>query len=345
MFLTKSGEEIFVIDAHIHFWDGSIENQKNIHGEQFVSCFYHYHTSLSPKEYHWSKDKFRKYDEQTLINDVFLMGYADMAIFNPQRLTDFYKEPFGNVEKESQLVKKYPGRFIGNGNFDPRAGEEGLNELEDQYNKYGLKGVKLYTAEWRGQSKGWSLSDPWAKRYLEKCRDLGIKNIHIHKGPTVTPLNIDAFDVSDVDDVATEFRDLNFIVEHVGLPRLEDFCWIATQEPNVYAGLSVVMPFVYARPRYFAEIMSELLFWLDEDRILFGSDYAIWEPGWLIEKFMEFELPEDIQEETGVTVDLSTKKKILGKNAARLYDIDIDTQKEKIKDDSISKMKKDLTNV
>ena len=40
-----------------------------------------------------------------------------------------------------------------------------------------------------------------------------------------------------------------------------------------------------------------------------------------------FELPDDIAKETGVTLDLEVKKKILGLNAARLYDIDIAAQK------------------
>ncbi len=72
----------------------------------------------------------------------------------------------------------------------------------------------------------------------------------------------DAFDVADVDRIASEFPDLNFVVEHVGLPRLEDFCWIGTQEPNVYGGLAVAMPFIHAKPRYFAQIIGELLYWL-----------------------------------------------------------------------------------
>ncbi|WP_277986820.1 amidohydrolase family protein [Aeribacillus pallidus] len=127
------------------------------------------------------------------------------------------------------------------------------------------------------------------------------------------------------------------MVEHVGLPRLEDFCWIATQEKNVYAGLAVAIALIHDRPRYFAHIISELLYWLDEDRIIFGSDYAIWEPKWIIEKFLEFELPEDIQEETGVTFDLEVKKKILAGNAARLYNIDIEKQKEKLKNCQLSK--------
>ena len=72
------------------------------------------------------------------------------------------------------------------------------------------------------------------------------------------------------------FTGLNFIVEHVGLPRLEDFCWIATQEPNVYGGLAVAIPFIHTRPRYFAQIIGELLYWIGEDQILFASDYALW---------------------------------------------------------------------
>jgi hypothetical protein len=52
MFNTKSGEQIFVIDAHVHLWDGSAKNQKNIHGKQFIECFYDYH-KLRPKDFIW----------------------------------------------------------------------------------------------------------------------------------------------------------------------------------------------------------------------------------------------------------------------------------------------------
>ena len=38
---------------------------------------------------------------------------------------------------------------------------------------YKLKGVKLYTADWNGNSKGYKLSDPWAQRYLEKSLEVG----------------------------------------------------------------------------------------------------------------------------------------------------------------------------
>ena len=121
----------------------------------------------------------------------------------------------------------------------------------------------------------------------------------------------------------------------MGLPRLDDFCWIATQEPNVYAGTSVAMAFINARPKYFAEIMANLLFWLGEDRILFGTDYAIWSPKWIIDRFMDFQLPGDIQEEFGVELTPAVKRKIMGENIARLYGIDVSAHRAKLAADEI----------
>src|SRR6266851_430247 len=56
MYRTAKGEEIFVIDGHTHFWDGSPANQKNIHGKQFIECFYAYHSNLSPPSEKWEKE-------------------------------------------------------------------------------------------------------------------------------------------------------------------------------------------------------------------------------------------------------------------------------------------------
>ena len=327
MYTTDSGEKIFVIDAHVTLWDGSDENIKNIHGKQFIDCFYDYH-KLSPKEYIWPYKKYQKYTEEDFEKDVFEEGYADMAIFNPQYLGDFYHDGFSNVERNDKFRQRHPDRIIANGWWDPRNGEPGLAQFEADVAKYGWKGIKLYTAEWKGDSKGWKLSDPWAYRYFEKSLELGIKNIHVHKGPTITPLNKDAFDVGDVDDAATMFPDLNFIVEHIGMPRVSDFTFIAAQEKNVYAGLAVAIAFIHSRPRYFTDMLSELLYWLGPDRILFGSDYALWVPKWIIEKFMALELPAEIADEIGQQLTLETKRKILGENAARLYNINIEEKKQ-----------------
>lgn len=330
MYTTPTGEEIFVLDGHTHFWDGSPANQLNIHGKQFIDCFYAYHTSLSPPDKVWPKEQFEKYSEERMIHDLFVDGPNDMAILNSTYLTDFYKNGFNTIERNAEMAKKHKDRFILNGAFDPRDGEKALEYIHYMKETFNIAGVKLYTAEWKGESRGWRLHDPNAYRCFELCDKLGIKNIHVHKGPTIIPLDKDAFDVHDVDHAATDFQGLNFIIEHCGLPRLDDFCWIAVQETNVYAGLAVVLPFIHGRSRYFAEVISELMFWIGEDKILFGSDYAIWTPRWLVEKFWNFQIPEDIRQDRGIDLSPQAKAKILGLNAARLYGIDVEAQKKKL---------------
>ena len=317
---TKDGENYFIVDAHVALWDARPENQRNIHGKQFIDCFYDYHRNLSPESEVWPYEEYLYQGGERLMHDLFEVGYVDHAIFQPAALSEFYNNGFGQTEESWALTQEHPDKLTYNHNFDPRYGEEGLRQLRRDAERFGLKGVKLYTAEWHGESRGWKLDDPWSLRYLEACQELGIKNIHVHKGPTIRPLDRDAFDVADVDRVASTFTDLNFVVEHCGLPRLEDFCWIATQEPNVHAGLAVAIPFMHTRPKYFSQIIGELLYWLGEDRIQFSSDYALWTPKWLIEQFVDFQVDES-QEYAPLTT--SQKKKILGLNAAAMYDIPV----------------------
>jgi predicted TIM-barrel fold metal-dependent hydrolase len=325
----KDGERYFIVDGHVAFWDASPANQANKYGRGFINCFYDYHRNLSPAEWVWPLEKFEKYTEEEMMQDLFDDGYVDMAIFQPAYLMDFYKNGFNTTEQDAAVAERHPGKFITNGRFDPRDGEAGLEALEALADRYDLKGVKLYTAEWKGDSRGWKLDSPWSLQYLEKCEELGVRNIHVHKGPTVWPLDRDAFDVADVDRAATSFPGLNFVVEHVGLPRLEDFCWIATQEPNVYGGFAVAMPLIHTRPRYFAQIFGELCYWLNEDRLLFGSDYAIWHPKWLVEQFVDFQIPDDMLGEYA-PITPEVKRKVLGLNAARLYDIEVPAEFEPV---------------
>src|ERR1700746_2886977 len=76
------GHNIFVIDGHMHFWDANPENWKNKYGESWIKCFHAFHSGLSPAEEVWPFDKFCRYGEEVLVNDLFRTGYVDMAILN-----------------------------------------------------------------------------------------------------------------------------------------------------------------------------------------------------------------------------------------------------------------------
>jgi hypothetical protein len=69
--------------------------------------------------------------------------------------------------------------------------------------------------------------------------------------------------------------------------------------------------------------MGELLFWVGEDRLTFGSDYNIWTPKWQIEGFVDWQMPDDPAFSDYPKLTTATKKKILGLNAARLYGIEV----------------------
>jgi predicted TIM-barrel fold metal-dependent hydrolase len=331
----KDGEKYFVLDTHTHFWDASPGNWvagAEQYAKGWIECF-HAYQSLGPPDTHWPIEKFMKYSEEDFVRDMFEEGHVDMAIFQPTYLKEWYRTGFNTTENDAALAGKFPDRLIVNGRWDARDGEAGLRQLEEDHKRYGFKGVKLYTAEWKDGSRGWTLKDDAAKPFFEKCIELGITNIHVHKGPTIWPLDKDAFDVSDVDRAATDHQELNFIVEHVGLPRIEDFCFMATQEPNVYAGLAVVVgALMHARPRFFAKVMGELMFWVGEDKMLFGADYAIWEPKWQVEGLVDWDYPDETFSDFPAFTT-TAKKKILGLNAAKLYGVEV-PQELRLRDDA-----------
>jgi hypothetical protein len=103
---TYEGEDIFVIDGHIHLWDASEENVKSKGGEQFIECFYDYHTGFTPEDKQWTFEEYRKYSGDRLADDFFENGVVDMGIFQPTHLNEFYKEGFNTVDDNAEMVER-----------------------------------------------------------------------------------------------------------------------------------------------------------------------------------------------------------------------------------------------
>jgi predicted TIM-barrel fold metal-dependent hydrolase len=198
---TSDGKrhEIPVIDYHVHLWKADEDNWLRPElAKGWINSFYDYHKSLSPEEYIMDFNTFKYYGHNRMIEDVMIKGHVDVAITQPQYLLYFYRRPFGNTEEFGKLALENPYKFIIGTRWDPRDGEEGKRQLEEDVRKYRIKPwqmkhIKLYTAEWKdingSLSRGWRLDSKEAYEFIEFSKSLGIEILVPHKGPTVWPLD------------------------------------------------------------------------------------------------------------------------------------------------------------
>ena len=164
------GEKYFVLDTHTHFWDASPENWvpgAEEYAKGWIECF-HAYQGLGPPETHWTIEDFQKYSPERFEKDMFEDGYVDVAVFQPTYLKEWYTTGFNTTEADAEMAARHPDRLIVNGRFDPRDGDPGLRELEEDAEKFGLKGVKLYTAEWNAGSRGYKLDAAFAAPFFTR---------------------------------------------------------------------------------------------------------------------------------------------------------------------------------
>jgi uncharacterized protein len=176
----------------------------------------------------------------------------------------------------------------------------------------------------------------------------GFFNICIHKGLSTNAADDPALGFpTDIPPAARDWPDLNFLIYHscirpgfwvlnalndVRSGRLRegvpDILWTtqfavdSAPFGNVYAELGTIFAScVITFPTVCAHILGQLLKFLGEDRIVFGSD-SVWygSPRWQIEALWRFEIPDALREEFGYPeLTKAAKRKILGLNSAKLY--------------------------
>jgi amidohydrolase family protein len=97
---------------------------------------------------------------------------------------------------------------------------------------------------------------------------------------------------------------------------------LAAPYKNVYAEIGTTFAStVITFPKVCAHILGQLLKFMGEDRIVFGSD-SVWygSPQWQIEALWRFQIPEEMCRLYGYPrLTPQIKRKILGLNSARLY--------------------------
>ena len=176
----------------------------------------------------------------------------------------------------------------------------------------------------------------------------GFNNICIHKGLSTNAGPDPALGFpTDIPPAARDWPMLNFIIYHScirpgfwmlnalndvnsGVMRegVPDILWTtqfavdSAPYRNVYAELGTIFAScVITFPTVCAHILGQLLKFMGDERIVFGSD-SVWygSPQWQIEAFWRFHIPEVVREQYGYPeLTKAAKRKILGLNSARLY--------------------------
>ena len=112
-----------------------------------------------------------------------------------------------------------------------------------------------------------------------------------------------------------------------GVPNISwttEYAQLVRDLPNCYAEIGTTWASsVVTFPTVAAHILGQLLKFLGEDRVVFGSD-SVWygSPQWQIEALWRFQIPEELREKYGYPeFTEQAKRKILGLTSAKLYGI------------------------
>jgi predicted TIM-barrel fold metal-dependent hydrolase len=335
----------FVIDATTHPYNLGPDNRTQLHGEwSRRRGVYRQHEMLSPDDdARLTLDEmFTDFDHDGFAEALFAESPVDFAIVHSLPRIFFNKKDIVEAERAAALRDRYPGRFLMYANVVPFDADKALTRLEYHVKELGARGLKLYPTVPHGDKLvGWRMDDrDIAYPIFEKCLELGITNVAIHKAVLLGNADLAPFKVGDVEGAARDFPEINFQVVHAGWAYLEEMTILMERYPNITANLEMTFSLIVNQPRLFAEIIGRMLLIDLADQIVFADGCNIVHPRPGLERFATLQMPEDLVEGKGYPpLTAEIKGKILGGNIARLHGLDVEELRASTADDAFERAK------
>ena len=278
------------------------------------------------------------------LEDVFLDSETDIAFLNSFGM----RAAFDGVDlfppREAAFIRSMaPSRIRVLGTVDPPDGASAIDSLTFQCETIKIDGLKLYPPG--PDIRGWRMDDEKNTYPLfNVLRRHGVKNVCVHKG--LPGLFIEEYcHTADLARAAADFPDLNFIAFHSAFPWEAELAAQAktAMVKNLYAELGSLARMMRTDPTRYGVLIGTLLDALGADHILWGTDTpVIGPPRWQIEAFQRFIIPEAIIQQRGYPqLTPEVKDQIFGRNAARIFDIDIAAARRGVENDLLYKLRDD----
>ncbi len=219
------------------------------------------------------------------LNDLYAEFGIDKACINSWLLC--YDPVLGNTEI-AEAVSQFPDRFIGFGVISPRygSGKDVQAEIDRCIQELGFKGLKLHPT-----LNEYYADSPVVYPVVEKAIHYDVPMLfHTWSDSHSNPRNIDG--------LAKRYPGAKFILGHMGGDDWLDAIYIAGAHENVYLDTTDSHGDLL--------VMKTAVEVAGADKILFGTDAPA------------INIPSEMAKVQHALISEDAKKKILGKNAARL---------------------------
>jgi len=215
-----------------------------------------------------------------------------------------------------RYAREYPERIIPFAGVDPRRGAAAVDELRRCVEEMGFRGLKLWTV------MGFMPNDENYYPLYEEAARLGV-TVLVHTGLGPGETYLETCRPLYVDKPAVDFREVNFIMAHVGVPWVDEALAVALKNSNVYVDVSAWQRAACTLPLVFAQMLSTAkVLHGGMHKVLFGSDWPLFteildQRAW-VEKIRTLEHPAALQIMGLPELTVEDKTAILGTNAAGL---------------------------
>lgn len=313
-----------VADAVAHPYNLAAEN-RNPRAQAQLDAVYAAHVMCTGDhgEHVLTREEFfTDFPFEAIARSLFVESATDFAILHSLPNLGFANSYVTAPERAAAYRDQHPGRFALYATIDTHVVDDAIQSLEWQVRELGVDGLKLYPAFfYDDMAEGWRLDgSDYATPVLEAARDLGIRNVAVHKTLWLPPAPEEAFRLDDVSGALEHFSDINFFLVHAGAAFIDRTAELLASHPNLHATMETTFSYLVIRPDVFASVIARFLNAAGSDRLLYASGTNLSHPDLLLQAFENYELPQTTLDTYGCRqLTAADRAAILGGNLLRLH--------------------------